>query len=125
MTIRRLLILTKANRPESEVVAKRLAELAAAKGMKSELGVSGSIPANTSPTPDLIVAVGGDGTLLRTLQWVKDSIPVVGVNVGARGALSEITPSDLETTIDKIARGDYKVEKRTRLRVSLDGGELT
>lgn len=43
---------------------------------------------------DLVAVVGGDGTILKTARQIKGRIPIVGINVGGRGILAEISPSD-------------------------------
>lgn len=64
----------------------------------------------------MLLAVGGDGTFLSSSTIVRDSgIPVLGVNLGRLGFLSENVP---EAVAEALARGEYSVEKRTMLRVS-------
>ena len=74
---------------------------------------------------DVALSIGGDGTFLRTAQWVADSeIPIIGVNTGRLGFLAPFTVAQAaETVIDKRLAG-YKIQSRTLLRVDLPGGEL-
>ncbi|MBD5229754.1 MAG: NAD kinase [Bacteroidales bacterium] len=74
---------------------------------------------------DVALSIGGDGTFLRTAQWVADSeIPIIGVNTGRLGFLAPFTVAQAaEAVIDKRLAG-YKIQSRTLLRVDLPGGEL-
>lgn len=74
---------------------------------------------------DVALSIGGDGTFLRTAQWVADSeIPIIGVNTGRLGFLAPFTVAQAaEAVIDKRLAG-YRIQSRTLLRVDLPGGEL-
>jgi NAD+ kinase len=65
---------------------------------------------------DLIIAIGGDGTLLKTaLHIPKPETPILAVNLGRRGFLTEIRPEDMLTAVDKCINGDYILEKCNKL----------
>ena len=67
---------------------------------------------------DLLISVGGDGTILRAITFVKDlSIPIVGINTGRLGFLSTIQTNEIEQAINNILNGNYKTSKRTLLSV--------
>ncbi|TXE15440.1 NAD kinase [Psychroserpens burtonensis] len=67
---------------------------------------------------DLLISVGGDGTILRAITFVKDfSIPIVGINTGRLGFLATIQTDKIETAIEHILHGHYKISERTLLRV--------
>ncbi len=75
---------------------------------------------------DLVIAAGGDGTILRAIGVAAPAeVPVLGVNVGRLGFLAEIDPPDLEPALTAIADGDYEIEERLgldcRLRASSAG----
>ena len=70
---------------------------------------------------DIIIAVGGDGTVLRSLQLPQG--PVLGINMGGLGFLSEVEIGDVEKSIYKLLRGEYKIEKTMKLKVSINGME--
>lgn len=71
---------------------------------------------------DLILSVGGDGTFLSVARLVADSgIPVVGVNLGRLGFLSENRPEDVAAAI---LSNDYTIEDRSLLAVELSGARL-
>ncbi len=77
---------------------------------------------------DMLISVGGDGTLLDTITLVRDSgIPVLGVNLGRLGFLSSISRDEILPAIDRVMNGSYNIEPRTLLRISTDNslfGEL-
>jgi NAD+ kinase len=73
---------------------------------------------------DLVVALGGDGTLLRALGLVlTEQVPALGVNAGRLGFLAEVEPHGLAPALQAISAGRYQVERRTTLaaRVLVDG----
>ena len=65
---------------------------------------------------DLIVTIGGDGTILRTcLQLPKPEPPILAVNMGARGFLAEVAPKDALKTLDLTLKGNYELEHTMKL----------
>ncbi|MBI5555491.1 MAG: NAD(+)/NADH kinase [Elusimicrobia bacterium] len=71
-------------------------------------------------TDDLVVALGGDGTLLRVARAVAGcNVPVLGVNLGGLGFLTEVTLQEVYKTLDKILPGHISVEKRMMLRTEV------
>jgi NAD+ kinase len=67
---------------------------------------------------DMVIAVGGDGTVLRTQGIINQKkIPLFGINMGAVGFLTEIDPAETFTALEQVLAGNYFVEKRTQLRV--------
>ncbi|MEN4017323.1 MAG: NAD(+) kinase [Methanobacterium sp.] len=67
---------------------------------------------------DIIIAIGGDGTILRTQSLVGDKkIPVFGINMGTVGFLTEINPEETFHALKEVLAGNYFVEERTRLKV--------
>jgi NAD+ kinase len=64
----------------------------------------------------LVIALGGDGTILRALQLaVVHHTPVLGVNFGHLGFLADIDGDELGSALDRIARGEAQVDERTAL----------
>jgi NAD+ kinase len=72
---------------------------------------------------DFIVSVGGDGTLLRTIQKMRDPRPILGINMGTLGFLVDVEPVDAVSTLEHILHG-FEVEERPRLKISLNGSDL-
>jgi len=67
---------------------------------------------------DLLISIGGDGTILRAVTFVNDlSIPIVGINTGRLGFLSTIQTNEIEEAIDHILNRNYKISERTLLSV--------
>ena len=65
------------------------------------------------------ISMGGDGTFLETARRVGDKqIPILGINMGRLGFLSDFQADDIDTTIDSIYAQTYKIEQRTVLQVS-------
>ena len=67
---------------------------------------------------DMAIVLGGDGTLLRAHNKMRDEIPIFGINMGTVGFLTEIEVKHTFDALNDILRGDYYKEKRTRLVVS-------
>ena len=71
---------------------------------------------------ELAVALGGDGTMLRTLARLLGSdVPVIGVNFGRVGFLASIGPDELEPQLARVFAGEYRVVELPTLEVRLDG----
>lgn len=92
------------------------------------LGISGQgcRPESLPEGLDLAVSLGGDGTMLRTVDLVAAAgVPVMGVNVGQMGYLTEVEPSGLDAALDRFFAGDYGIEERMMLRIDVEpvGGE--
>lgn len=67
---------------------------------------------------DFLVSVGGDGTILRAITYVKDmDIPIVGINTGRLGFLATIQVNQIENAIQNIIDGKYKISERSLLSV--------
>ena len=67
-------------------------------------------------TPDLIITIGGDGTILNTcLQIPKPEPPVLAVNMGVRGFLTEVMPKDAFEAVDKCLEGSFTLKRCFKL----------
>jgi NAD+ kinase len=65
---------------------------------------------------DLIVTIGGDGTILRTcLRLPKPEPPILAINMGARGFLAEVAPKNALNALDRTLNGNYELERTTKL----------
>lgn len=76
---------------------------------------------------DCLVVFGGDGTLLHAARLsAGPGTPILGVNLGQLGFLTEVEPADVGEGIDRLLAGDYHVEERMMLegRLERDGKEL-
>ncbi|WP_379089348.1 NAD kinase [Pedobacter sp. UC225_65] len=65
---------------------------------------------------DVLLSLGGDGTLLDTLSLIRDSqIPVIGINFGRLGFLASINKNEINTAIEALVKGAYSLDKRSIL----------
>ena len=70
---------------------------------------------------ELLISIGGDGTILRAITYVRDmGIPIVGINTGRLGFLATIQTDEIESALTEIVNGKYKISERTLLSVSTD-----
>jgi NAD+ kinase len=75
---------------------------------------------------DMLFSIGGDGTFLSSARLVcYADIPVLGINAGRFGFLTEVSGADIEEGIDQVLNGDYRIEERAMIRASFsaDGRE--
>lgn len=71
-----------------------------------------------SDPPELVVTLGGDGTILGAILHIRDTgVPILGVNLGRLGFLSNIEKSKIEEAVKIIANREYSIEERTMLRL--------
>lgn len=71
---------------------------------------------------DFAISLGGDGTFLRAASRVgAKGIPVLGVNMGRLGFLSDVLPLEVEKALDEIFDGQYKLEEHTVIKVEAEG----
>ncbi|MGH7834551.1 MAG: NAD(+)/NADH kinase [Candidatus Binatia bacterium] len=73
---------------------------------------------------DLVIVLGGDGTLLSIASLVeRPEVPILGVNLGGLGFITEVAADEMESILGKTLAGDYAVEKRMTLQISVHGKE--
>lgn len=74
---------------------------------------------------DFVIAIGGDGTILRTcISLAKPEPPILGINMGVRGFLTEVEPREAFAATDKCLAGEFKIENCMKLSVLADGLKL-
>jgi NAD+ kinase len=133
--IRRVVVVAKPGTPEGKRIAQELsawlrsrsvqvrldAKTAAALGQKDGV-VEGSLPRGT----DLVIVAGGDGTLLSVARVAGPlGIPILGVNFGGLGFMTELQPEELYAGLERVLTGRYAIEERDALRVRLKRGKKT
>jgi NAD+ kinase len=137
--MRRIGIVAKTDREEARVVIPRLLEWCAARGLSPvlEKETAGLVPATTAPAVakpelpaqvDLLLVLGGDGTLLSMARLVGDlNVPILGVNLGGLGFLTALTADELFPALEALLRGELLVEERMMLaaRVTRQGERLS
>ena len=69
---------------------------------------------------DLVIAIGGDGTMLYAGSKVRDhNVPLLGINRGRLGFLADVTPDEMLSSVDHILAGNYAIEARLLLNAEL------
>lgn len=85
-------------------------------------GVAIAHPRELSAKVDVLISMGGDGTLLSAARLVGNSgTPILGVNLGALGFLTQRSRDELADALQSIVRGDYLVEERMALKADIQG----
>ncbi len=97
-----------------------------------ETETAAALPNNTLPTVsienlrgqcDLMVVIGGDGSLLHAAHSaVEQEIPVIGINRGSLGFLTDIAPNDIHAQLGAVLDGHYIAESRFLLKTTLENG---
>lgn len=141
MTPRRVLLMAHPSRPEALEVAMGVADKLAQAGIEvrlpagelgeSVLGQHPVVVVHDGDDPavgvELVVVLGGDGTILRGAEAARGSgVPLLGVNLGHVGFLAEAEREDVDATVEHIVECRYEVEERMALDVvaTLDGREI-
>jgi NAD+ kinase len=130
----RIGIITKRSNPKAREIGARLwewlkehrLEILCEKELAEATGVPGYNKDEIAARADLIVVLGGDGTLLSIARHIRRSdLPVLGVNLGGLGFLTAITLNELFTVMAEVLDGKFTLNPRMVLRVSLKRrGEL-
>lgn len=70
---------------------------------------------------DLALSIGGDGTFIKTVSYIRDSgVPILGINTGRLGFLANISTDQLQETLDRVQKKEYEFQKRSLLRVETE-----
>lgn len=122
-----VVLIGRSDKPEARAAAQRAVDWLIGRGHRAlalpedaqALDVHGL---ETHPQPfsaaDLVLSIGGDGTMLRAVSLVDGArIPVLGVNVGLLGYLAEVEPAHLDESLERFFAGDYTTESRLVLDV--------
>jgi NAD+ kinase len=126
------MIFSHARPEETETPLRRIVELATGEGVEvrlppAEVEKFGTVP-GTEPAsdeaPDLVLVLGGDGTILTALrQFAGTGVPVFAINFGAIGFLATIEPWELEERVSSALRGEFDVMDLPGLVVATPDGE--
>ena len=74
---------------------------------------------------DFVVAIGGDGLILRLCMLLKEpETPILGVNMGTRGLLTEVSPRDVFKALDMVLAGQCSYERYTKIASEINGARL-
>ena len=92
------------------------------------LGTNPAEPQRIADEADLVVVLGGDGTLIHAAGILRASereVPILGINLGSLGFMTEVPVADLYAVVDAVLQGRYLVERRMRLAIEvLRGAEV-
>ncbi len=122
--MKRVGVIAKRNHPDAAELAARVAawleerqvEVILEAALASDLGRSGRPEKEIPPLVDMIVVLGGDGTLISVARAIGDlGTPILGVNLGSLGFLTEITRSELFEVLGKVLEERYAVSDRLML----------
>ncbi len=129
---RTMLLVAHTGRPAARRTGRAVADMLLAAGIAlrvlepeaAELGCAGAVVVPPSPAAaagaELVVVIGGDGTLLRAAELARGAgVPLFGVNLGHVGFLAEAEPEDLADAVAQIVAGDYSVQERMTVDVTV------
>lgn len=113
----KVLLVNNRFKESTEVMAKEIADLLARRDIQVEF--DNGFAECPSKDLDLIVVLGGDGTILRAArQYASQGIPILGVNMGTVGFLSNIEVNEFYQYLDRIIQGDYSLDERMMLEIT-------
>src|SRR3954468_18860000 len=123
--LERIGVVAKLGSREAVHTAHELAEWLRRRGLEVTLdeatlrarGMTGE-PGPTEPY-DLVIALGGDGTLLATARGLAPGTPILGVNLGNLGFLTEVGRGGLYPALVRVLEGKFETEERSLLDVEL------
>src|SRR5690349_5160160 len=118
-------ILAKKDSKEILSEARKIYKIIEQHGFRSvpdeELARAGKIPGGKPLRQmeiDLLVTLGGDGTVLKAAKEMRrPKTPILAVNMGRRGYLTEVEPFEFEAALTKWEKGNYELEEQWRLSV--------
>jgi NAD+ kinase len=119
--IRKVLIVINSQKPDAAAVVRAITEFTHREGGETiPVDFAGSIPRESLTEVDLAVSLGGDGTLLACARLLADrEIPILAVNMGDFGFITEVSKSELVPTLEKFLRGELGISERLMLSVSV------
>jgi NAD+ kinase len=129
--MKKVLIVVKRKSKEPLRIAKDIMDYLGSKGIETcvdvetggDLNVCGEDPGQANC--DLVLVLGGDGTLLWAESKISGrEIPILGINFGTMGFLTEISPGKWKEAIDRLLEGRYSIEKRNKIEVAINGKKV-
>ena len=125
MPIKKIAIFPNVSKPQAPEVLRRILRFYQDKDVQLMLPVDESryfdletlgVPDIEKKAADIALSIGGDGTLLGVCRrYGASAVPVCGINIGTLGFMADIELSELETKLQKILDGDYRIEHRLLL----------
>jgi NAD+ kinase len=98
-------------------------EIFAEKSFAKEKGIKGNSLEEINKGADIVITIGGDGTILRALEKIEK--PIFAINSGGMGFLTEIESKYAMSGLEKLLKGNYNVEERAKLKVMVDENRLS
>jgi len=130
MKLRSVGVVLKPAAPELRELYGKIREVFEKEGITPYLDLASAQMIKEKGTPfdkmcqksDILVSVGGDGTLISVVRRSYDyHKPVLGVNVGRLGFLTDIRPDDLEWFVKKIKKDEFRIDERMMIELSILG----
>jgi NAD+ kinase len=137
-SIKRIGVVVKPHQPDALTTLCRLTEWLNERGLRliggpsieherieheTGCGVEAVPEDRLAQSADLILVLGGDGTMIATARMIGDAkVPVLGINYGGLGYLAEFRIEELFSALESILAGDYKLDRRLMLEVELRRG---
>jgi NAD+ kinase len=119
-TPRRLAVAAHPKIEEAASLAAEIAEFLTARGAEARHGIlqeEDLAERLRLGAFDMLIALGGDGTMLRAGHLCAASqVPILGINLGRFGFLTEVNPREWKTVLERVLAGDYWIERRMMLR---------
>ena len=121
-------IVARADKPQAAALTRSLVEALGARGVEvlletrtaEAVGARGVDEQELGAACDLLVVLGGDGTILRALHRMRGKVPpIFGINVGSLGFLTGVHGEEWPKAVESIAAGDFRLSARTMLGVEL------
>jgi NAD+ kinase len=136
--MKKIAIFAKVHDPRCLGIAEELTEWLAARGITASVeehlskqlrrpsAAESAKSSEIARDADLVVVLGGDGTLIAAARLVGErEVPILGVNLGSLGFLTEITLDELYPSVERCLAGDFEVSERMMLLASVErGGEV-
>jgi NAD+ kinase len=115
--------------PAAQVLADEVTDYLRSQGVETVWTTSDwddAIEATNMPGTDLLICLGGDGTVLRAARTVvPNAIPILGVNMGRLGFLAELRPDELLERLPDVLSGRYRLEERAMLQAQIPSWGVT
>lgn len=121
-------LVARADKPQAAALTRSLVEALGARGVEvlletrtaEAVGVRGVDEQELGAACDLLIVLGGDGTILRALHRMRGEVPpIFGINVGSLGFLTGVHGEEWPKAVESIVAGDFRLSARTMLRVEL------
>jgi NAD+ kinase len=127
--MKNIAIFAKVHDPRCQDVAGELVQWLRLRGLTPlpenhlalRIGFREPMPADILDRAELVVVLGGDGTLISVARMIGErDLPIFGVNLGSLGFLAEITLDELYPALDSCLKGDYRISERMMLSASVE-----